>query len=108
MAEICRVEWSDVDGPLSKATGEISQQIFSIQTATQESVGAIKDIGDTIRRMSEISSTIASAVEEQGAATKEISRNVPRAAEGIISTPLLEAKTPHLVTSSLVSNRRPS
>ena len=66
----------------AKATGEISQQISSIQAATQESVGAIKDIGDTIGRMSEISSTIASAVEEQGAATKEISRNVQRAAEG--------------------------
>jgi methyl-accepting chemotaxis protein len=34
-------------------------------------------------RMSEISSTIASAVEEQGAATKDISRNVQRAAETI-------------------------
>jgi methyl-accepting chemotaxis protein len=66
----------------AKATGEISQQISSIQAATQESVGAIKDIGDTIGRMSEISSSIASAVEQQGAATKEISRNVQRAADG--------------------------
>jgi methyl-accepting chemotaxis protein len=66
----------------AKATGEISQQISSIQAATQESVNAIKDIGDTIGRMSEISSSIASAVEQQGAATKEISRNVQRAADG--------------------------
>lgn len=66
----------------AKATGEISQQIGSIQTATQESVGAIQEIGDTIGRMSEISSTIASAVEEQGAATREISRNVQQAALG--------------------------
>jgi methyl-accepting chemotaxis protein len=43
---------------------------------------AIKEIGTTIARISEISSTIASAVEEQGAATQEISRNVQRAAEG--------------------------
>jgi methyl-accepting chemotaxis protein len=66
----------------AKATGEISAQISGIQAATQESVGAIKEIGDTIGRMSEIASTIASAVEEQGAATQEISRNVQQAAQG--------------------------
>jgi len=66
----------------AKATGEISQHIGAIQTATQDSVGAIKEIGDTIARMSEISSTIAAAVEEQGAATQEISRNIQHAAHG--------------------------
>jgi methyl-accepting chemotaxis protein len=68
----------------AKATGEISLQISGIQAATQESVGAIKQIGDTIGRMSEIASTIASAVEEQGAATQEISRNVQQAAQGTL------------------------
>jgi methyl-accepting chemotaxis protein len=68
----------------AKATGEISTQISGIQAATQESVGAIKEIGDTIGRMSEIASTIASAVEEQGAATQEISRNVQQAAQGTL------------------------
>lgn len=66
----------------AKATGEISQQITGMQTATDESVGAIKEIGGTIARMSEIASTIAAAVEEQGAATQEISRNVQQAAQG--------------------------
>jgi methyl-accepting chemotaxis protein len=66
----------------AKATDEIGQQISGIQTATHESVGAIKEIGDTIGRMSEISSTIAAAVEEQGAATQEISRNIQQAAQG--------------------------
>jgi methyl-accepting chemotaxis protein len=66
----------------AKATGEIGQQIAGIQTATQESVGAIKAIGGTIEKLSEISSTIAAAVEEQGAATQEISRNVQQAAQG--------------------------
>jgi len=66
----------------AKATGEIGQQISGIQAATQESVGAIKDISDTIEKLSEISSTIAAAVEEQGAATQEISRNVQQAAQG--------------------------
>jgi methyl-accepting chemotaxis protein len=66
----------------AKATDEISQQIGSIQTATQHSVAAIKEIGDTIGRMSEIASTIAAAVEEQDAATQEISRNIQQAAQG--------------------------
>jgi methyl-accepting chemotaxis protein len=66
----------------AKATGEISQQISGIQTATRDSVNAIREISGTIERLSEISSTIAAAVEEQGAATQEISRNVQQAAQG--------------------------
>lgn len=66
----------------SKATGEIGQQITSIQSATQESVGAIAGISSIIERLSEITSAIAAATEEQGAATQEISRNVQEAAQG--------------------------
>jgi methyl-accepting chemotaxis protein len=66
----------------AKATDQISQQIGGIQTATDQSVSAIREIGDTIGRMSEIAAAIASAVEEQGAATQEISRNVQHAATG--------------------------
>jgi methyl-accepting chemotaxis protein len=66
----------------AKATGEISQQISGIQGATQESVVAIKEIGDTISWMSKIASEVASAVERQGAATQEISRDVQQAAHG--------------------------
>jgi len=66
----------------AKATGEIGQQISGIQSATQDSVSAIRDISGTIERLAEISSSIASAVEEQGAATQEISRNVQQAAHG--------------------------
>jgi methyl-accepting chemotaxis protein len=66
----------------AKATGEIGQQITGIQSATQDSVNAIRDISGTIEKLSEISATIASAVEEQGAATQEISRNVQQAAQG--------------------------
>jgi methyl-accepting chemotaxis protein len=66
----------------AKATGEIGLQISGIQSATQASVGAIREISGTIERLSEIASAIAAAVEEQGAATQEISRNVQQAAEG--------------------------
>jgi methyl-accepting chemotaxis protein len=66
----------------AKATGEIGLQINGIQSATQDSVTAIKEISGTIEKLSEISSAIAAAVEEQGAATQEISRNVQQAAQG--------------------------
>ena len=67
----------------AKATGEIGQQITGIQAATQEFGRArSRRSAAPSRRLSEISSTIAAAVEEQGAATQEISRNVQQAAQG--------------------------
>jgi methyl-accepting chemotaxis protein len=66
----------------AKATEEISQKISAIQTATSTAVSAIGAIGESIRRINEISTTIAGAVEEQTAATNEISRNVSEAAKG--------------------------
>src|ERR1700704_24802 len=66
----------------AKATDEIRGQIAGMQTATQESVTAIKEIGDTIDRISQIATTVATAVEEQGASTQEIARNVQQAAHG--------------------------
>ena len=66
----------------AKATEDISAQIAGMQTATGEAVGAIKAIADTIGRIDQIAATIAAAVEEQGAATQEIARNVQQAAGG--------------------------
>jgi methyl-accepting chemotaxis protein len=66
----------------AKATSEIGSQIAGMQTATQDSVVAIKEIGGTIAHISEIASAIAAAVEQQGAATQEIARNVQQAAQG--------------------------
>jgi methyl-accepting chemotaxis protein len=66
----------------AKATDEISTQIAGMQSATHDSVTAIKEIGGTITRISEIAAAIAAAVEQQGAATQEISRNVQQAAQG--------------------------
>ncbi|MDC7786980.1 methyl-accepting chemotaxis protein [Rhodoplanes sp. TEM] len=66
----------------AKATGDIGSQIAGMQSATQVSVGAIKEISGTIGRIAEISAAIAAAVEEQGAATHEIARNVQQAAAG--------------------------
>ena len=66
----------------AKATEDITGQITGIQNATRDAVGAIQLIGQTIGKINEIATTIASAVEEQGAATQEIARNVQQAAAG--------------------------
>lgn len=63
----------------AKATEEIGAQIASMQAATQDSVAAIKEIGATISRISDIAKTIASAVEEQTASTSAIVSNVENA-----------------------------
>ena len=66
----------------AKATDEIGKQILGMQSATQESVDAIKQIGAVILQISDVSGVIAAAVEEQGAATREIARNVKMASDG--------------------------
>jgi methyl-accepting chemotaxis protein len=59
-----------------KATDEIGSQITGIQDATRQSVDAIKGITTVISDMSEIASTIAAAIEQQGIATAEIAARV--------------------------------
>jgi methyl-accepting chemotaxis protein len=66
----------------AKATGEIRQQIEAVQGATGAAVEAIRGIAGRIGEINEVSTTIASAVEEQGAATREITRNTQEAAHG--------------------------
>jgi methyl-accepting chemotaxis protein len=68
----------------AKATEEITKQIGQIQSATRQSVGAIKEIGGTIQSIAEIAVSIAASVEEQGAAAEEIARSVQQAAQGAI------------------------
>jgi methyl-accepting chemotaxis protein len=66
----------------AKATEDISQKIAAIQTDTKGAVDAIATIGAVINQISDISSSIATAVEEQSATTNEMSRNVTEAAKG--------------------------
>jgi methyl-accepting chemotaxis protein len=64
------------------ATHEISSHISGMQDATQESVVAIKEIGETIGQISRIAGTIAKSVELQSSSTQEIARNVQSVAHG--------------------------
>jgi methyl-accepting chemotaxis protein len=66
----------------ARATEGITAQVTAIQGSTQEAVDTIKGIGQIIDKMSEIATTVAAAVEEQGAATAEIARNIQQAAAG--------------------------
>lgn len=66
----------------AKATEEIGSQISSIQSISEEAAEAIHNIAGTIGKMNEIAATISSAMEEQRAATQEISRNVAEASAG--------------------------
>jgi methyl-accepting chemotaxis protein len=66
----------------AKATADIATQVGEMQASTTESVDAIAGITTTIKSLNEISTAIAAAVEEQGAATNEIARNVQLAAKG--------------------------
>ena len=71
-------------GQTAKATDEISAHIVNMQRATGESVNAIKAIGLTIERISEITTSISSAVEQQGTATQSIAEGVQAVAGGTL------------------------
>ena len=66
----------------AKATEEIGLKIDAIQRDTKAAVSAIGEISSIINQISDVSTTIASAVEEQTATTNEIGRNVSEAAKG--------------------------
>jgi len=66
----------------AKATEEIASQVASMQGVTNEAVQAIQKITETITEINNVSTSIASAVEQQGAATQEIARNVQEASRG--------------------------
>ena len=82
-------EVKDLANATSKATGEISQRIDAIQGDTKQARSAISKIGEIVHQISDIQSTIAVAVEEQTATTKEIARTLSETAHGstgIVST----------------------
>lgn len=66
----------------AKATEDIGAQIDAMQAATNNSVEAVRSVSQTIGKSAEITAIIAAAVEEQRAATDEISRSAVQAAEG--------------------------
>ena len=92
----------------AKATEEIAAQIAEIQSVSGSAVGAIQAIGRTIVGISETVTAVAAAAEEQGAATREISRNVQQAAAGTreVSTNIEGVTRAASETGSMASQAR--
>ncbi|MDO9381311.1 MAG: methyl-accepting chemotaxis protein [Hyphomicrobiaceae bacterium] len=66
----------------AKATDQIAQQVSGIQSSTRNAVAAIREVATAMHDITEVTIAIATAVEEQGAATAEISRSAQAAATG--------------------------
>ena len=79
---VVAAEVKDLAGQTARATEEIAGQIARIQASTDQAVSAIGGITHRIQQISGVATSIAAAVEEQGAATQEIVRNVSQAAVG--------------------------
>lgn len=76
-------EVKNLAGQTARATEEIRGQVSEIQSATSIAVTSIAEIGKKVANFNESSAAIASAIEEQGAATQEIARNVQDASSGV-------------------------
>ena len=88
------------------AAKEIGMVIADMQAKTSETVSAIRSIGRTIGSLNEVASVIASAVEEQTAATNEIARNIEQAAAGTIVVSVNVNDVNSETTTTVVTARR--
>ena len=75
-------EVKDLAQETAKATEDISRRVEAIQSDTEDAVTAIAEIGQIIGRINDYQLTIASAVEEQTATTREMNRSIGDAAVG--------------------------
>lgn len=81
------------------ATLEIKTKIENVQTTTEETIGEILQVGQVIKNVDNMTSAIASAIEEQKITTQEISQNVSNASIGITEV------TKNVAQSSSVSRQ---
>jgi methyl-accepting chemotaxis protein len=79
---VVATEVKELASQTARATEEISGQIGEIQGVTDQAVAAIGVITSRIREINNVAAGIAAAVEQQGAATQEIVRNVAQASSG--------------------------
>lgn len=75
-------EVKDLARQTASATEDIAKRISAIQSTTTESVKAIGEIVQAIASVNDVSGTIAAAIEEQSATTKEIARSMSQTATG--------------------------
>ncbi|WP_068082368.1 methyl-accepting chemotaxis protein [Polycladidibacter stylochi] len=75
-------EVKELANQTGNATGEISQQIQSVQSETNRAVAAIDEITKVIARINEVSTAVAGAAEEQSVTATEISGNIQQVTAG--------------------------
>lgn len=99
-------EVKDLANQTARATDEIAGQIASIQNSTSDAVKSIEMIGLVISELNDIATSISSAVEQQGAATKEIAMNVQQTAQGTqeVSSNIVEVSRAASETGSMASD----
>jgi len=79
---VVALAFKKISNQTAKATEEIALQVAGIQTSTKSAVEAVRHVAASMTEIEKVTTAIASAVEEQGAATQEISRNANLAAQG--------------------------
>ncbi|HWK40298.1 MAG TPA: HAMP domain-containing methyl-accepting chemotaxis protein [Croceibacterium sp.] len=75
-------EVKELAGQTSHATGEVAGQIRAIQASTEQSVAALRRIGEQVHAMEGGAVSIAQAVDEQSLASHDLARNLAQAARG--------------------------
>ena len=92
----------------AKATEDIARRVAAIQDDTSGAPTAINEIAGIIGRINDYQTTIASAVEEQGATTAEMNRSVTEAATGSsqIASNITGVATAAAMTTEGVSQTR--
>ena len=79
---VVAAEVKELASQTAKATEEIGRKIGEIQAATQTTVESMARITKTITTIQTSSQAISSAVEQQGAASREMALNTSKAASG--------------------------
>jgi aerotaxis receptor len=94
----------------AKATGEISQQIDSLRSATDLAVATVEDISQTLDQMAKVTVSVTAAVEQQTAATREIARNVAESGAAVqeVTQRIAEVSADANVTGSQAAELRRS
>ena len=87
------------------STEEIRRQINDIEHVTADAVRSMAGVNDTVRSINEITTSIATAVEQQHAATGEIARNVLETTHAAreVSARIAEVSTEAAITGQQVT-----
>ena len=89
----------------ARATSEIASQVSEIQASTNNAVGAIGEIVEAIDEINMLTTGIASAVEQQGAATVDISRNIQDASQRTATVSAAIKRVDHATGDAAASSR---